>query len=106
MGVVSTSNKTDVSKKGLTDFTHFASLGQFKKEVYLWLMDIYISKRFIILASLKPPTKMVITHKKRHVYCWRKKEPPYLHTQVTQNNFSPVPDDVIQWIPLKYFKQF
>ena len=62
MGVVSTSNKTDVSKKGLTDFTHFASLGQFKKEVYLWLMDIYISKRFITLASLKPPTKMVITH--------------------------------------------
>ena len=40
------------------------------------------------------------TQKKR-VYCWREKEPLHLHMQVAQNNF--IPDDVIQWTPLKYF---
>ena len=31
---------------------------------------------------------------------------PHLHTQVAQNSFSPVPDDLIKWTSLKYFKQF
>ena len=36
----------------------------------------------------------------------KKKHPPTWPTQVNENSFSPVPDDVAQWIPLKYFKQF
>ena len=58
-------------------------------------MDIYISKRFINIRT-----------QKKRLHRWRIKEPPHLHTQDAQNNFSPVPDDVIQWTLLKYFKQF
>ena len=36
----------------------------------------------------------------------KKKHPPTWPTQVNENSFSPVLDDVAQWIPLKYFKQF
>ena len=40
------------------------------------------------------------------MYRCRKKVLPHLHPRVAQNNFGPVTDDVIQWAPLKYFKQF
>ena len=39
-------------------------------------------------------------------YQWRKKHPATCPTQVNMNSFSPVPNDVSQWTPLKYFKQF
>ena len=105
MGVVSPSNNTDVIKNRLTDLIHLVGLGQFKKGVLFWRIDVYFSKRLIILASLKYPTKMTITHRKKRVYHWRKKEPPHLHKQVDQNNSCPVPDAVIYWTSLKFFKQ-
>ena len=105
MDVISPSNNIDVIKNKLTDFTQLVGLGQFEKGVLFLRIDIYFSKRLIILASLKYPTKMTITHRKKHVYHWREKESPYLHKQVDQNNFCPVPDDVIYWTSLKFFKQ-
>ena len=39
-------------------------------------------------------------------YPWRKKHPPTCPTGVNENSFSLVPDDVAQWTPLRYFKQF
>ena len=75
MGVVSPSNNTDVIKNRLTDFTHLVGLERFKKGVLFWRIDIYFSKRLIILASFKYPTKMTITYRKKHVYHWKKKNP-------------------------------
>ena len=71
-------------------------------------MDIYISKRFKILASLKHQKKVTITHRKI-VYIAGEKmtpSPTYEYTSSSPNNFGPFTDDEIQWKPLKYFKQF
>ena len=38
-------------------------------------------------------------------YWWRRKYCPTCPTYVKENSFS-VPDDVAQWTPFKYFKQF
>ena len=45
-------------------------------------------------------------HIQGRTYQWRKEHPPTCPTQVNVNSFSPVPDDVSQWTPLKYSKQF
>ena len=82
MGVVSPSNNTDIIKKGLINFTHFLGLGQFKKGVYFWRIDIYISKRstFIHFSESETSNQDDNHAQKKRVYYWGKEEPPHLHT--------------------------
>ena len=69
-------------------------------------MLVAMRKRKSMKAKLALKNKQMAPGIICRTYRLRKKHPPTCPTQVNEKPFSPVPGDVAQRTPLKYFKQF
>ena len=70
--------------------------------------NMTMRKRKLMKAKLTLKNKQMapgIIYRGEHIH-GGKKHPPTCSTGVNENSFSPLPVDVAQWTPLRYFKQF